>query len=191
MLPVAVRRLRDMKKQGKGVTLAIRDIALIGMMAAVMEVSKISLSFLFNIELVSFWIILFTLFFGRRIWIAIMVFNLMEAFLYGIGIWWIGYLYAWPILAMLTYLFRRQGSVWFWSILSSMFGLMFGLLFTIPYVVAGAVGNGLRSGIYAGFTWWVAGIRADIIHAVGNFVLMLALYQPIRRVMKRLAAGMA
>ena len=177
-------------EQRKGTALAIRDIALIGMMTAVLEVSKMSLSFLFNIELVSFWIILFTLFFGWRIYIVIAVFNLIEACLYGIGIWWIGYLYAWPILALLTYLFRKQESVWFWSILSSIFGLMFGLLFTVPYVVVGAVGSGLRGGLHAGFVWWVAGIKADIIHAIGNFVLMMALYHPVRSVMKRVTIHM-
>lgn len=177
-------------KQRKGTALAVKDIALIGMMAAVLEVSKVSLSFLFNTELVSFWVILFTLFFGWRIYIVIAVFNLIEACLYGIGMWWVGYLYAWPILALFTSLFRKQESVWFWSILSSMFGLMFGLLCTAPYVVVGAAGSGLRGGLHAGFTWWVAGIKADIIHAVGNFALMMALYHPVRSVMKRILIDM-
>lgn len=181
-----------MGKQKKGMALAIQDIALIGMMTAVLEVSKISLSFLLNIELVSFWIILFTLFFGWRIYIVIAVFNLIEACLYGVGMWWIAYLYVWVCLALLAHCFRRQESVWFWSILSSGFGLMFGLLCAIPYVVVGAVGSGgLRGGLHAGFVWWVAGIKVDIIHAVGNFVLMMVLYRPVRGVMKKLTAGMA
>ena len=43
--------------------ISIKDITLIGMMVAVIEVCKIALSFLPNIERVSFWIIMFTLFF--------------------------------------------------------------------------------------------------------------------------------
>ena len=46
------------KKTGE---IAVQDIALIGVMVAVIEVSKAALAFLPNIELTSFWIILFTL----------------------------------------------------------------------------------------------------------------------------------
>lgn len=177
------------KTQGHG-KLSIRDITLIGMMVAVMEVSKLALSFLPNIELVSFWIILFTLFFGWRILFAIPAFVLIEGLIYGINIWWVSYLYAWPLLAILAGMNRKQDSVLFWSILSGTFGLLFGFLFAIPYVIVGAAGNGLRNGLYAGFTWWIAGIPYDITHGVGNFVLMLVLYHPVRAAMKQTARVM-
>ena len=166
--------------------MSIWDITLMGMMVAVMEVSKLALSFLPNIELVSFWIILFTLFFRWRVLFAIPAFVLIEGLLYGINLWWISFLYAWPLLALAAWLFRRQKSALFWSILSGTFGLLFGMFFAIPYVVIGAAGNGLRSGLYAGFTWWVAGIPYDITHGIGNFVLMLVLYKPVLAAMKRL-----
>lgn len=174
------------KAEGHG-KLSIRDITLIGMMVAVMEVSKLALNFLPNIELVSFWIILFTLFFGWRIFLAIPAFVLIEGLIYGVNIWWVSYLYAWPLLALLAWIFRKQESVLFWSILSGGFGLLFGFLFAIPYVVVGAAGNGLWGGLYAGFTWWVAGIPYDITHAAGNLVLMLVLYHPVRAAMKQTA----
>lgn len=175
-------------KKAKGERkLNIWDVTIIGMMVAVIEVSKLVLSFLPNIELVSFWIILFTLFFKWRILLAIPAFVLIEGVLYGVNLWWLSYLYAWPFLALLTWLFRKQESPLFWSILSGAFGLLFGLLFAIPYVVSGAVGNGLWGGLYAGFTWWVAGIPYDITHAVGNFVMMLVLYYPVRAVMKQVS----
>ncbi len=176
-----------MKGQGKSAKISIRDIALIGVMTAVIVVCKEILSFLPNIELVSFWIILFTLFFRWRVLFVVPVFVLIEGCLYGMEPWWIMYLYAWPLLALISYLNRKQESVWFWSILSAFFGLFFGLLCAIPYAVAGAVNNGIRSGLYAGFTWWVAGIRFDIIHCIGNFVVMLVLYHPVRRTFERIA----
>ena len=178
--------MQEQRKIKRHVEIKILDLTLMGMMVAVMEVSKLALSFLPNIELVSFWIILFTLFFRWRVLFAIPAFVLVEGLLYGINLWWISYLYAWPLLALAAWLFRRQESVLFWSILSGSFGLLFGMLFAIPYVVIGAAGNGLRSGLYAGFTWWVAGIPYDIAHGIGNFVLMLVLYKPVREAMKRL-----
>jgi energy-coupling factor transport system substrate-specific component len=46
--------------------LTVRDITLIGMMVAVIEACKMAMTFLPNIELTSFWIIVFTLFFGWK-----------------------------------------------------------------------------------------------------------------------------
>ena len=155
-------------------------------MVAVIEVCKAALSFLPNIELTTFWLILFTLFFGRKIVLVVPVFILIEGSIYGFNTWWIMYLYTWPLLVLLTWVFRKQKSVWFWSFLSGMFGLFFGLLCSIPYVVIGAVDGGIRSGLYAGFTWWVAGIPWDIVHCIGNFVLMLVLYHPVRTLMERI-----
>ena len=156
------------------------------MMVAVIEVCKAALSFLPNIELTTFWLILFTLFFGRKIVLVVPVFILIEGSIYGFNTWWIMYLYTWPLLVLLTWVFRKQKSVWFWSILSGMYGLFFGLLCSILYVVIGAVDGGIRSGLYAGFTWWVAGIPWDIVHCIGNFVLMLVLYLPVRTLMEKI-----
>lgn len=167
--------------------ITIRDICLIGMMVAVIEVCKVALSALPNIELTSFWLILFTLFFGRKIMLVVPVFILIEGSIYGFNIWWIMYLYSWPLLVLLTWAFRKQQSVWFWSMLSGLFGLSFGILCAIPYVVIGAADGGILNGLYAGFTWWIAGIPWDIVHCVSNFVLMMVLYHPVRRLMQKVS----
>lgn len=165
--------------------LTIRDITLIGIMVAVIEVCKVALGFLPNIELTSFWIIMFTLSFGWRIIFVIPVFILIEISMYGLHVWVIMYLYAWPLLALITWIFRKQNQALIWAIISGFFGLGFGLLCSIPYVVIGAVGNTIWNGIYAGFTWWIAGIPWDITHCIGNFVLMFVLFKPITRVMNK------
>lgn len=167
------------------VSLAIKDITLIGMMVAVIEVCKVALAWAPNIELTTFLLIMFTLFFGRKILFVVPVFILIEGTMYGIHLWWIMYLYAWPLLVLLTWIFRRQQSVWLWSVLSAAFGLAFGFLCSFPYAVIGAVEGGIVNGLYAGFTWWVAGIPFDIIHGVANFVIMLVLYHPVRLVLKQ------
>lgn len=169
----------------KGKKLGAGDVALIGMMAAFLEACKAALAFLPNIELVSFLIIMFTIFFRWKIWLVIPVFLLAEGCIYGMGLWWIQYLYVWPLLAGVSFVFRKQESVWFWSILSSAFGLLFGLLCAVPYGILGAADGGLRAGLHAGFAWWVAGIPFDLIHGVGNFAVMAVLYKPVRSVLGR------
>jgi energy-coupling factor transport system substrate-specific component len=163
--------------------LSIRELTLIGMMTALIELCKLAFAFLPNVELTSFWIILFTLFFGWRILFVIPVMILIEGLLYGFGIWWVTYLYLWPLLALVTWCMRKQANVFFWSILSGLFGLFFGFFAALPYVVIGAVNGDLRAGFVAGFTWWVAGIPWDMVHGVSNFVLMLLLFVPIRQML--------
>ena len=172
------------KKQG--LKISIRDIALIGMMTAVIEVSKLMLSFLPNVELVTFWIIMFTLFFGPKVIYSIIVFILIEISIYGIHIWVIMYGYIWPLLALIVYLFRKGKSVWFYSILSGFFGLLFGAFCSLPYIVIGTVDGGIQSGLIMAFNWWVAGIPFDILHGIANFAVMLVLYRPVRILLEKL-----
>ena len=166
--------------------LTIRDIALIGMMVAVIEVCKAALNFLPNIELTTFWVIMFTLLFGWKIVFVIPVFILIECAIYPFGLWVIMYLYVWPLLALISFIFRKQESAWFWSILSAAFGLLYGLFCSIPYVIIGMGNGGITAGLATAFSWWIAGIPWDIVHGIGNFVLMTVLYYPVRSIMKKL-----
>lgn len=158
--------------------LNVKNIALLGVMIAILEVAKNVLAFLPNVELVSLLIILYSLYLGKRIFLVVPAFVLIEGCIYGFGLWWIMYLYTWPLLAVLTMLFKKQDSVWFWSILSGVFGLFYGALSAIPYLFLG--------GFQTAFSWWIAGIPFDIIHCVSNFVLCLILFKPLRNVMRRM-----
>ena len=53
-----------------------RDVALVGMMVAMIEVCKFVMAALPNLELTSFWVILFALCFGRRIYFVVPVVRL-------------------------------------------------------------------------------------------------------------------
>lgn len=172
------------KKQSRH--LSIRDIALIGAMVAVIEVCKMVMAPLPNIELTSFWVILFTLFFGWKMVFVIPVFILIEGCVYGFGLWWIMYLYAWPLLALFAYINRKKETLLFWSLTSATFGLLFGAMCAIPYFFIGWVDGGIAAGLRTAFAWWVAGIPWDITHAIGNFVLMLVLFRPMRRIMEKI-----
>ena len=160
------------------IKLAAIDITTIALMVAIIEVCKVTLAQIPNVELTSFWIVMFTLYFGKRIFYVIPVLVLIEGAIWGFNIWWIMYLYAWPILAIVVLLLKRMKTAFDWAIVSGIFGLLFGLLCTMPYIFI--------SGIQGAFTWWIAGIPWDLVHGVANFVIMLVLYEPIRRVMRKL-----
>jgi energy-coupling factor transport system substrate-specific component len=174
---------------GTGKGFSILDIAQIGIMVAVIEVSKFALSGMPNIELTSFWLIMFTLYFGWKIVAVVPVLILVEGAFYGPHLWWIMYLYTWPLLVAIAWFFRKNTSALLWAIISGVFGLCFGALCSIPYFVIGASTGGIGAGIRSAFTWWVAGIPWDFVHCIGNFSIMLVLFHPIGKAMKLVTKG--
>lgn len=169
----------------KNAFLSAKDITTIAMMVAMIEACKIVLAAIPNVELTSFLIILFTLHFRKRILYVIPTFILIEGAMYGFGLWWIMYLYGWPLLALVTWLFRNMKSPFSWAILSGIFGLCFGALCSIPYFVIGTISEGIKGGLATGFAWWVAGIPFDLTHGIANFVIMLVLYHPVNNVLAK------
>jgi hypothetical protein len=165
---------------------SIKDIAYIGMAVALIESCKMALAFLPNIELTSFWLVMFTLLMGWKALIIVPIFVAIEASLYGPHVWVLMYLYVWPILMLLTMKFRKNDMVLFWALLSGFFGLFFGALCTPTQVIFFIHPTSLDMALKSGFAWWVAGIPYDIAHAVGNCTLMLVLYRPIRIAVNKL-----
>lgn len=163
-----------------------QEIAVGALMIAVIETCKMTMQSLPNIELTSFLLILFTLRFGRLCALVVPAFILIEGLIFGFGLWWLMYLYAWPTLVLFTLLFARKDSSFFWAVFSGLYGLLFGPLCAIPYFFIGFAGGGLQQGLTQMLAWWVAGIPFDIIHGVSNFVIMLALYRPIHTLLERI-----
>ena len=156
----------------------IKDIATVGLAVAFIEAAKFVMAGIPNVELTSFFLIMFALYFGKLIYFAIPVFIAIEGAVYGFGLWWIMYLYAWPLLVIVARLVGKKLSCFGLAMLSGGFGLMFGALCAIPYIFLG--------GFKAAFMYWVAGIPFDIVHGVSNLIIMMVLYKPLSNVMKRM-----
>ena len=155
----------------------VHQLTLMGVLTALLFMGQVLMAFLPNIEIISLLIILYTLFFGRKVFWMIYGFVFLEGFLYGFGLWWFQYLYIWSILAWIVLLLPKQDSPIFWSIVSGFFGLGFGTLCTLPYLIAG--------GPAAAFAYWVSGLGFDIAHCIGNVVLCLCLFRPLYRIMEK------
>lgn len=176
----SMRRVCDNMERKKNRGLFIRDVALLGMLAATLVVGK-EVLVIPNVEIVTLLIILYTLQFGRKTVYAVLAFVVLECFFWGIGIWTIMYLYTWPILFILTYSFRKIDSVWFWSILAGIFGMMFGVFTSFVYLVTG--------GFQTAFIWWIGGIPWDMVHGVSNLILVRILYKPLKKMLNKLSAS--
>ena len=161
----------------KKLGLDLRHIALFGMLGAVTFGAKVAMSALPNIEPVSLMVMVFMAVFGWKGLYPVYVYVTMELLFYGLGLWNINYLYIWAVLALGSIAIRKLRNPIFWALLSGLFGMGFGLLCTPVYAVTfGRFDYALR--------WWLAGIPFDIPHAIGNFVIGLVLFAPLRKLME-------
>ena len=156
----------------------IRDLALYAVLGALTFGAKFAMSGLPNIEPVSLMVMLFAVVFGAQAVYPIGVYIAMEFLVYGPGLWNLCYLYIWFILAAAAWLLRKMDTALGWAVLSGGFGLAFGLLCAPVDMAVGGVAYALGK--------VVTGIPFDIAHCVGNFVIALTLFLPLRKRMEML-----
>lgn len=156
----------------------IGEIALFAVLGALTFGLKFAMAFLPNIEPVSLLVMLFAAVLGWKALYPIYLYVIMEILIYGIGTWNMNYLYIWTVLWLAAYLLRGMRSPWGWALLSGVFGLCFGLLCAPVDFFVGDMEYVISK--------WVSGIPFDIAHCVGNFVLALLLFKPLRNLMEKL-----
>lgn len=158
--------------------LKLREMALFAVLGSLAFGTKVSMMWLPNIEPVSLFVMLFAVTFGKKALCPIFVYVFLEIAMYGLNLWSINYLYVWNVLALAAWLLRKMTSAVGWAVLAGLFGLFFGALCAPVYLVTG--------GLSAAIAWWVSGIPYDIIHGISNFIMVLVLFVPLRKVMERL-----
>lgn len=153
-------------------------MVLFGILGAMTFGAKYVMSFLPNVEPVSLMVMLFAAVFGKKWVYPVYLYVGMEVLFYGIGLWNINYLYTWAVLAVCARFLRGMEHPLGWALLSGVFGLAFGALCGIVDVFIG--------GFPYAAAKWVSGIPFDIAHCVGNFVIALVMFKPLRQLMEKL-----
>ena len=148
------------------------------MLGALTFGAKVAMAALPNIEPVSLMVMLFAVVFGLKGLYPVYLYVLMEVLLYGINLWNINYLYIWLVLFLGAYAMRKLKSPLWFAAVSGVFGLAFGLLCTPVYMAIGGFSYGIR--------WWMAGFAFDIPHGIGNLVIALLLFGPLRKLLTKL-----
>lgn len=123
--------------------------------------------FIPNIEVVSLFIIIFSLIYRYKILYSITLFIMLMGIFYGFGLWILGYLIIWPLLCVMTIILSKylKKNYFILSLFSATFAFLFGAFYAIPYIFVG--------GASLAFVYWISGIVFDIIHMIGNFFIML------------------
>lgn len=158
--------------------LSVREIVLFGILGAMTFGAKYVMSFLPNIEPVSLCVMLYAAVFGKKWVYPVYLYVLLEILFYGLGIWNLNYLYTWAVLAVAAYFLREMEGSLGWAMVSGVFGLAFGALCGIVDVFIGGFSYAVAK--------WVTGIPFDISHCIGNFVIALVMFNPLRRLMEKL-----
>ena len=153
-------------------------MVLFGVLGALTFALQVVMAPLPNIEPVSLLVMLFAVVFGWKSLYPIYIFVAMEILFYGFSLWNVYYLYIWAILAVAAILLKNMEQPLGWAILSAIYGLLFGALCAIVDVFIGGFSYAAAK--------WISGIPFDITHCVGNFVMSLLLFAPLRKLLTRL-----
>lgn len=157
--------------------LSARELCLMALMGALMFALQVALAPIGNVHVTAILIILSAVFFSWRAFYPVAVFVLLEVLVWGLGMWVISYVYAWPLLTLIAVLMRRNDSALIWAVVAAIHGLSFGALCAIPYFFIG--------GAQMAFSYWLSGIPFDLVHCGGNFVLTLLLYSPMKKAINK------
>lgn len=156
-----------------------RELVSMAFLSAILLIGQVGMSYLPNIEIVSLLVYIYTQIYRKKVFFIIYVFVFLEGCIYGIGLWWFGYLYIWSILALIVlWSKKQQTSMITTAVILGAYGLSFGLLYALPYFFAG--------GWAAGFSYWVSGIPFDLLHCAGNIAVSLICYRPLRTLLGKL-----
>ena len=114
--------------------------------------------------------------------------QLLDGLFYGIGVWWVPYLYIWAILWGITMLLPRKmptavAAVVYPSV-CGLFGIAFGALYAPVWAIVA------RFNFEQTMAWIAAGLSFDILHAIGNASLG-CLVLPLSEVLLKLDKGSA
>lgn len=161
--------------------LKVRDIAWLGILAALMIGGQVALAAIPNFEIVSLITIVGTLVFGWKMLFSVYVFVIAEGLIWGFGTWFWGYTYMWALLVAITMVFRRERGRVVWAAISGAYGLLFGFFYEVPYIFI--------SGFRTAFAWFISGIPYDLMHGFWNFLIALAVLPSLREVMEKLRSG--
>ena len=163
------------------------EITTLAMMGALIFAVKLALSGIPNIQLNAPLMILTTVFFGWKALCSVAIYVLLEGLFFGFHVYWVSYVFIWPLLVVLAMslrrfeLFQGEKAALPWAVAAAFWGLMFGPLMYIPWFC-------IMGGWEGYFAMWIAGIPFDLTHMAGNFVFTLVLYWPLYKVLAALTA---
>ena len=159
----------------------VKEIAIFGMLGALMYASKAIMELLPNIHLIGVFVIAATVVYRKKALYPIYIFIFLTGLLGGFATWWIPYLYIWAVLWGVVMLLPQDISSKYATIVYSLVCALHGFLYGTLYAPAQAILFNLD---FKGMiTWIITGLPFDAIHGASNFICGL-LIVPIITVLR-------
>ena len=147
--------------------LTIREVAVFGMLGALMFASKQVMEFLPNVHLLGTFIVAITLVYRRKALYPLYTFIFLTGIFGGFAAWWVPYLYIWTALWGAVMLLPRNIPARVRPIVYMTVSAAHGFLYGVLYAPVQALLFGLN---FEGMVAWIAaGIPWDIAHGISNF----------------------
>ncbi|MDR7072584.1 ECF transporter S component [Fictibacillus barbaricus] len=160
--------------------LTLRRMTLLALLTALLTIGRISFAIIPNVQPNTSILIIASFVLGPVQGLILAILSTLTTNLYlGQGLWSIGQMVAWGLIAVMSgYLgkYRHQTPWWILSLYSGLCGFLFG--FIISLILGGIV-------IQKFWPYYLSGLPFDINHAVGNIIFFIVLYKPLMYVMER------
>lgn len=148
--------------------LTIREVAVFGMLGAVMYASKLLMEFVPNVHLLGVFTIAFTVVYRKKALYPIYTYVVLSGIFYGFATWWMPHLYLWTVLWGVVMLLPKHMPKKVQPVVYMAVCALHGFSYGILYAPAQAIFYGLSwKGMIA---WILAGLPWDLMHGISNFL---------------------
>ena len=154
--------------------LSTYELVVFAMLGTMMFLSKLLLEALPNIHMLGVLTMVYTLVYRKKALFPIYIFVLMTGIYAGFNLWWIPHLYLWTILWGITILLPQNMSEKKKRVVYPVVCALHGLFYGVLYAPAQAIMFGLS--FKQMILWIIAGLRWDLVHAAGNFLIGVLIY---------------
>lgn len=163
--------------------LSVQRMALFGIFAALMYISRQAFAALPNIHPVGMMVAVITVVYRRQALYPLYTFVLLEGLLGGFGTWWVPYLYIWTVLwgavMLLPKHMKPEVAAIVYALVCAAHGFLFGVLYApMQAILFGYDWQGMIAWIAAGFSY-------DILHGIGNLAMGM-LIVPLTQLLTKL-----
>lgn len=163
--------------------LTVKEIAVFGMLGALMYASKWLMEVLPNIHLIGVFIVAVTVVYRQKALFPIYIFVFITGLFGGFATWWLPYLYIWAVLWGATMLLPCNLSPKVAPFVYIAVCAAHGFLYGVLYAPAQALLFGFD--FEQTVAWVVAGLPFDITHGLSNLCGGVLIY-PLVKVLQRI-----
>ena len=147
--------------------LTTKEIALFGMLGAIMYASKFIMEVIPNVHLLGVFTVAFTVVYRKKALYPIYIFVILTGIFSGFASWWVPYLYIWTVLWGAVMLLPREMPKKVQPVVYMAVCSAHGFLYGTLYAPVQAILFGLS--FKRMIAWIIAGLPWDCIHGISNF----------------------